>query len=80
MTYKCTDLCKKYKIGGDSYVGTPRTNKKRQFVLKYCMTCDVYFDTDLIRCECCKTALRVGFRNKSMAKVKQSPVNDQITD
>ena len=72
MTYKCTNVCRNYKIGGDNYVGTPRSCTNPQFILKYCMNCKVYFDTEQNRCECCKTSLRVGLRNKYKPKITRA--------
>ena len=35
---------------------------------KYCSFCEVWIKTNLIRCDCCKSKLRVDFHKKSVFK------------
>ena len=43
---------------------------KYQFGLKRCSWCEVWLDTDQIRCSCCKMILRTKSRNKKKSSAK----------
>ena len=45
-------------------VGGRTTSMKYQYGLKRCSWCEVWLDTEQIRCPCCKMILRTKSRNK----------------
>ena len=47
-------------------------SQKYQFGLKRCSWCEVWLDTDEIRCTCCKMILRTKSRNKKKLRVSQN--------
>ena len=53
-------------------------SQKYQFGLKRCSWCDVWLDTDEVRCKCCKMILRTKSRNKKkpIPKSKEYQLGD----
>ena len=45
-------------------------SQKYQFGLKRCSWCEVWLDTDEVRCKCCKMILRTKSRNKKKPILK----------
>ena len=70
MGASCKGICLK------SDVTKVPNSKKYQFGLKRCSWCDVWLDTESVRCPCCKMILRTKSRNKKrvIADKSQSTV------
>lgn len=62
MGASCKGICL------NSIVTKVPNSKKYQFGLKRCSWCEIWVDTNEIRCHCCKMILRTKSRNKKKSK------------
>ena len=58
MGASCKGICTQHKI-----MKVPNS-QKYQFGLKRCSWCEVWLETEAIRCSCCKMILRTKKKNK----------------
>ena len=58
MGASCKGICTPHRV-----VKVPNS-QKYQFGLKRCSWCEVWLNTESIRCHCCKMILRTKSRNK----------------
>jgi len=69
MGASCKGICTQNQI-----TKVPNS-QKYQFGLKRCSWCEVWLDTNEIRCECCKMILRTKARNKKISIPKTRIIN-----
>ena len=64
MGASCKGICRLSEI-----IKIPNSHKY-EYGLKRCSWCEVWLNTDEIRCSCCKMILRTKSRNKKAYKLK----------
>ena len=69
MGASCKGVC-----GLSEKIKIPNSHKY-EYGLKRCSWCEVWLNTDEIRCSCCKMILRTKSRNKRAYKVKSIEKN-----
>ena len=67
MGASCKGVCTKEKV-----TRIPNS-QKYEFGLKRCSWCDVWLDTESVRCPCCKMILRTKSRNKKRVIAAKFP-------
>ena len=65
MGASCKGICTQHQV-----MKVPNS-QKYQFGLKRCSWCEVWLDTEQIRCSGCKMILRTKSRNKKRASIEQ---------
>tara|TARA_B100000029_G_scaffold25416_1_gene25045 strand:+ start:634 stop:840 length:207 start_codon:yes stop_codon:yes gene_type:complete len=63
MGASCKGICHQLKTS------TVPNSQKYEFGLKRCSWCEVWLETDEVRCICCKMILRTKARSKKRRKV-----------
>ena len=64
MGASCKGICLQHKVA------KVPNSQKYQFGLKRCSWCEVWLDTESIRCPCCKMILRTKSRNKKKISIR----------
>ena len=65
MTNSCKGVCRR------SRVVTPITRPRYECGQKFCSICEVFFETESLRCPCCKTKLRTRPRSRRRVNVER---------